>query len=278
MPAASNAIAPKGGYNHASIYWLSPQTGSSTVGDIGIVTAPTSGTEYARFDGTGLSFRTNIIRNLSGTSFLLAANTSDGSDTASVGVCAGGAALTARGAVMIGYGNEHANAGQLVLLSGVGGGNCTIGAAGNSGILFYGNNSTVASMSVTGVFTMTGLAATRIPWDPTSGLAASGSMTIASSILREGDYWYDGPYIQFRLAVYVVFGGTASSTLKIPLPVAGVADHSTARWHCYGIDSNNATGHALWNNDGTYINVTAGSNWALTSGSFFSIQGIYRAN
>lgn len=71
MPAASTAIAPRGGYNHASVYYLSPQTGSGTVGDISVLTAPTSGTIYALFDGTTPSFQCNTVRNYSAAAMTL---------------------------------------------------------------------------------------------------------------------------------------------------------------------------------------------------------------
>jgi hypothetical protein len=295
MPAASNAIAPKGGYNHGSIYWLSPQTGTSTAGDIGILTAPVTGTEYARFAGATSDFRVNTIRNISGTSFLLAANTTDGADNATFSVGGGGAALTSRGAVATLAGNEHADAGKLVLLAGTSGGLCVIGTAGNAATQFYANNAVAMTLNAGGTFNIAGLTASRgVYTDGSKNLVStiartawtvgdvtgSGAMTVTETVY-EADYWYAGPYIFIRIALTATLAGTASTTIKIPHPVAGVADDASSEWACNVWNSSAADSSPGYANyDGTHINVKRnnGLNWTVggqTAKVF--LQMFYRA-
>lgn len=293
MPAASTAIAPRGGYNHGSIYYLSPQTGSSSVGDINILTAPVSGTAYVLFSGTNQSLSVNTIRNISGTTFLLAANTADGSDNCNFGFGGGGALLTSRGAILSLDGNEHANTGRAVLLAGTGGGLCIIGCgAGAGAIQFYGNGASRATMDPTGIFQLSALTASRgVYTDGSKNLSStiartawtvgdvtgSGSLTVTETVY-EADYYYDGPYIGLRISLTATLAGTASTEIRIPHPVPGVADHASTFWDCK-IVNDSILENGCWNYNGTNIVVTRNlGNWtAGSSTAKIFIQGRIRA-
>lgn len=293
MPAASTAIAPRGGYNHASVYYLSPQTGSSTAGDISVLTAPSSGSIYALFDGDEPGFRCNIIRNYSGSTFLVAPNTADAADSASLGLGGGGDALTSRGATAILYGNEHANAGRLTLLSGTGGGLCILGCGTGAGVIqFYGNGSAQATMSATGVFNLTSLTASKLVYtngskDLVSTAPADATFTATVTVSSgtcdggsggENKFQQIGNYIFFYLrATSVGITSGTPSTIRVLAPAAGAAITGV---YPMCLTSNGTAITGFWGYDGTYITIIRDAGTFSAGGSpyLFNIQGFYPAS
>jgi hypothetical protein len=240
---------------------------------------------------TGVTLSGNM--SVSSTTAKILGTSSDGSDNQSLSIGSASAIGTTRSAVMVLYGNEHAQAGQSVLLSG-GNGLCTIGTSGTGNLEFYGNNSTKASMTSAGVFNMTALTATRgiytdgsknlvstatlQTWSPT--VAASGSMTVSSLTIDNADFWYQGPYIYFRFSAHFTLGGTASTEILIPAPVAGVADDTDSTWPAVATDNGTAVADPRWNYDGTNIRIFkpgVANNWTLNAITVH-VQGAYRAN
>lgn len=125
-------------------------------------------------------------------------------------------------------------------------------------------------------------------WSPT--IAASGSMTVTSQSVVQANYFRSGQFIEFEFCAQFTLGGTAHTQVKIPAPVAGVAQNSVTTYICQANENgipitDNAAGtgtpiHAEWQYDGTNILVwkkDSSVNWVLGGNARVSIQGRYRA-
>lgn len=118
----------------------------------------------------------------------------------------------------------------------------------------------------------------RTTWSPT--LSGAGSLTIVPTpTINEADYWYEGPYIAFRVSVFFEIGGTpGGSRVKISAPVAGVADDGSSSWPCLVQKSGGVVDNGLWTYDGTDFTVkSVTAAWVTGASSWICIQGKYRA-
>lgn len=170
---------------------------------------------------------------LSSTSGTIKGTSSDGSDNQGLTITPASGTGTTRGATIALYGNEHAQAGQAVLLSG-GNGLCTVGTSGTGGIEFYGNGSSKAGMSSSGVFNISSLTASamvqtdgsknlvstaygRSTWSPTfttnTGSVTGNNVTLASYFRLGSDIWFDVCFNSLTLS------GAGISEIRIPAPV-----------------------------------------------------------
>jgi hypothetical protein len=151
--AATNFIAPKGGYNAVEFEYLAPLTNNNPIE----IRKGAALAAYFLFDSTNDRVKVDKISEYtasaaitlqshlkySQTDWDILPDTSDGSDTKGLRLGGGGAVATTRGGVVQIYGNEHATqAGQAYLQCGdVGGAAVNISTAGNQDIVCSTNGS-----------------------------------------------------------------------------------------------------------------------------------------
>lgn len=163
--AASNPIAPTGGYNHCQFDYWSPKTDDT---ELSFLTAGVSGTAFASIDPVNEAIKADLINEFTAatgvtidgvllkdggltlashivfdiTPFSIKADTSDAADNSALTLTGAGSATYTRGAYIALFGNEHAtDPGQLVLLAGdIAGGTITIETTATEPIKFYTDN------------------------------------------------------------------------------------------------------------------------------------------
>jgi hypothetical protein len=153
--------------------------------------------------GTGITFTNSA--------FTIAPNTSDGSDNAAVWLAGGGAATTARGAMVIVYGNEGLSPGNIRLIPG------TTAATGVS---------VEGAMTVTGALTISGAGAGQIVF-PASQNASANANTFDD--YEEGTYTpgvtFGGASVGLtyssRTGTYTKLGNTVHCSFDITLSAKG---------------------------------------------------------
>lgn len=117
----------------------------------------------------------------------------------------------------------------------------------------------------------TGLSYTWKNWTPT--IAASGSMTTASTSITAARYLQVGSIVHFSISFTTTTGGSAGTYITFTLPVTPASLVDSYGW----VRDNGAYSAAFAYYSGGVMNISKSSpaNWALTSNQVVHISGTY---